>query len=62
MALIEERVAELERKVNIIAECLKLLTAWTEVHQEVTEADGRILERLNERVSGLEDNARGWDI
>ena len=54
----EERVAELERKVNIIADCLKLLTQWTDIHQEVTESDGKILERLNERVSALEDGER----
>ena len=58
----EARVVELERQMEIAVKSLKILSKWVEGQMEIGDCDGRILERLNERVTGLEDNARGWDI
>ena len=53
----EERVAELERKMEAVIAVLKILSKWVETQMEIVDCDTNILKRLNERVIELEDRA-----
>lgn len=50
----EERVAELERKVEIMVRAMKVLQTWMDNSQEIGDIDQTLFDSLNERVLHLE--------
>lgn len=53
----ERRVAELERKVDLLEKTLKICAEWMIGINEINDIDDRLMHRLDERITELEDHA-----
>ena len=52
----EDRLTELERKVEVITKALLKLQEWMDSVNEIQEIDQNLFDQLDERVTAIEDN------
>ena len=55
MLTIEQRVTEIERKIEIMASAMKKLQLWMDQVGDIQDIDDTLFSNLNDRVTKLED-------